>query len=384
MQFTERMSSTELLRRVSRAAIGAAVAALLLAGCESMNFSIGKKIDYKSSGSAPSLEVPPDLTTPTYDDRYQVATASGVAAARAAGRSTELLPVASDARLARSGSERWLVVKTTQEAAWTTLRDFWTRNGFVIAVEQPGLGIMETDWAENRADLPKDFLQQFTSKFISFGNDSYKRDKFRSRIERGSEPGTVEIFISHRGAAQQPGKISQGAGEDWNWTLLPPNPELEAEFLERLMVAFGTPAPRAAEAVVALANTPDRARIEKSGNGESQLVVEDAFDRAWRRVGLALDRTGFTVVDRDRSKGLYFVRYSDPDLAKKKEEGWFADTIAKLKFWKTEAVVKPEQYRVVVTQADPRSLVTVQDPAGVADKSENGEKILALLKEQLK
>jgi len=139
MQFTERMSSTELLRRVSRAAIGAAVAALLLAGCESMNFSIGKKIDYKSSGSAPSLEVPPDLTTPTYDDRYQVATASGVAAARAAGRSTELLPVASDARLARSGSERWLVVKTTQEAAWTTLRDFWTRNGFVIAVEQPGL-----------------------------------------------------------------------------------------------------------------------------------------------------------------------------------------------------------------------------------------------------
>lgn len=378
------MLSTELLRRVSRAAMSAAVAAVLLAGCDTLSMSLGKKIDYKSSASAPMLEVPPDLTTPSYDDRYQVTTASGVAAARGVGRSTELLPVNADARLARSGSERWLVVKTTQEAAWATLREFWTRNGFVIAVEQPALGIMETDWAENRADMPKDFLQQFSSKYFTFGNDTYKRDKFRSRIERGAEPGTVEIFISHRGAAQLPTKISQGAGEDWNWTLLPPNPELEAEFLERLMVAFGTPAPAAAEAVATLTNAPDRARIEKGGDGLSKLVVDDAFDRAWRRVGLALDRTGFTVVDRDRSKGLYFVRYSNPDLARKKEEGWLADTISKLQFWKTEKTEKPEQYRVVVTQADPSSLVTVQDPAGVADRSPNGEKILALLKDQLK
>jgi outer membrane protein assembly factor BamC len=379
------MLSNELLRRWSRAALSAAVAAALLAGCDTLSLQLGKKIDYKSSASAPMLEVPPDLTTPSYDDRYQVTTASGVAAARAAGHTTELLPVNADARLARSGSERWLVVKTTQEAAWATLRDFWTKNGFVIAIDQPALGIMETDWAENRADVPKDFIQQFSSKYISFGNDTYKRDKFRTRIERGAEPGTVEIFISHRGAAQLPTKLSQGAGEDWQWTLLPPNPEFEAEFLERLMLAFGTPAPEAAAAVATLTNSPDRARIEKGSNGFSQLVVEDAFDRAWRRVGLALDRTGFTVVDRDRSKGLYFVRYSNPDLEKqKKDEGWFKNAVTKLQFWKSDTPDKPEQYRVVVTQADPSSLVTVQDPAGVADGSPNGEKILALLKDQLK
>src|SRR5450631_2658431 len=155
------MLSTLLLRRMSRAGMSAVVVVALLAGCESMTLSLGKKIDYKSAGSSPALEVPPDLTTPTYDDRYQVTTAS-VAAARAAGKPTEILPVSSDARLARSGSERWLVVKTTQDAAWATLRDFWTKNGFVIAVEQPALGIMETDWAENRVDLPKDLLQRFS------------------------------------------------------------------------------------------------------------------------------------------------------------------------------------------------------------------------------
>src|SRR5215472_17605001 len=355
--------------------------AALLAGCESTpsTQTFGKKIDYKSASSAPALEIPPDLTTPTYDDRYAMSTASGTAAAKAAGKTTELLPRNADARLVRSGSERWLVVKTTPEAAWSTMREFWEQNGFVISVEQPALGIMETDWAENRAEAPQDAVQKYVSKYLDFLTDTYKRDKFRTRIERGSEPGTVEIYISHRGAAQMPTKTSQGSPEDWVWQPTPPNPELEAEFLSRLMVKLGTPTSQATAAVASLPKQPDRARIEKESDGSSKLVVDDSFDRAWRRVGLALDRTGFTVVDRDRSKGLYFVRYANPDLDPKKDKGW----LDRLKFWKSDEV-KPEQYRVVVTEVDPNSVVTVQDPAGAADRSPNGDKILALLQDQLK
>jgi outer membrane protein assembly factor BamC len=374
-----------LTRRLPPFALAAAVLlAALLSGCESMTFSLGKKIEYKSAGSAPALEIPPDLTTPNYDDRYQATTASGAVAARNAPRPSEVLPANPDARLARAGSERWLVVKASPEAAWSTLRDFWVKNGFVLAVEQPALGIMETDWAESRADKPEGLLQRFANKYVSFVTDTYKRDKFRTRIERGSEPGTVEIYISHRGSEQRPMKTGQGGSpEDWNWTPSPPNPQLEAEFLERLMVALGTPAEAATQAIAAEAKAPERARIDKNNNGV-QLIVDDTFDRAWRRVGLALDRTGFTVVDRDRSKGLYFVRYANPDLEKRKTEGWLADTLAKMQFWKTAPVDKPEQYRVVVTQADPRSVITVQDPTGVVDRTPNSEKILALLKDQLK
>jgi len=355
------------------------VAMAMLAGCETST-SLGKKIDYKSTNTAPALEIPPDLTSPAYDERYQVATASGAAAARAAGKSSEVLPSNPDARLVRAGSERFLVVNATEEAAWKTVREFWIKNGFVIAVEQPQLGIMETDWAENRAVVPQDFLQQFMNKYASWLNDTYKRDKFRTRIERGTEPGTVEIYISHRGAAQLPTKTDKGGvGEDWTWQQVPPNPELEAEFLSRLMTAFGTPEVQATQALAALPKAPDRARIEKGADGATKLVVDDGFDRAWRRVGLALDRTGFTVVDRDRSKGLYYVRYANPDLDVKKDKGF----LDKLKFWKTDEN-KPEQYRVVVTQADPQSVVTVQDPAGAPDRSPNSDKILALLKDQLK
>jgi outer membrane protein assembly factor BamC len=363
------------------AALIVALLGVLLGGCGT-SMSLGKKIDYKSANTTPPLEIPPDLTTPAYDDRYLASTASGAAAARAAGKASDVLPINPDAHLARAGSERWLVVKATPEAAWGTLREFWPANGFVLAVEQPTLGIMETDWAENRASAPRGWLGEFFDKYLDLLTDTYRRDKFRSRIEQGSEQGTVEIYITHYGAVQVPTKPDSRltkSGDDFQWTPTPPDPELEAEFLSRLMLRFGTSPPVAAAAVAALPAQPARARIEKAGDGASRLIVDDTFDRAWRRVGLALDRTGFTVVDRDRSKGLYFVRYANPDLDPKQKG--FLD---KLAFWKSSDKDLPEQYRVVVTKADPSSVVTVEDPQGAADRSANGDKILALLQDQLK
>jgi outer membrane protein assembly factor BamC len=360
-----------------------------LAGCESTGVGLSKKIDYKTATTAPALELPPDLTSPAYDERYNVTTASGLAAQGAnRPRGTESIAQNSnaDARVVRGGTERWLVVKATPEVAWNESRQFWSSVGFALAIEQPTLGIMETDWAENRANVPSNFLQSTIGKYIDIFGNTYKRDKFRTRIERGNEPGTVEIYISHRGAEQVPtvnidNKASSPAG--FVWAVAPPDPGLEAEMLTRLMIRFGTPEPQATAAVQGLMSPsgPERARLEKTAGGMSELVVDDSFDRAWRRVGLALDRVGFTVVDRDRSKGTYFVRYANPESeSAKKEKGFFE----KLMFWKTDSIDAPEQYRITVAQVDPRSIVTVQDPNGAPDKTANGEKILALLKDQLK
>src|SRR5438105_6995281 len=213
-----------LIRCIAATLVATSLAALL-AGCETMSMSLGKKIDYKSSASAPALEIPPDLTTPAYDDRYFAATASGAAAARATGKPSEVLPPNPEARLVRAGSERWVVVKTSPEAAWSALREFWTQNGFVVAIEQPTLGIMETDWAENRAGSPQTAVAKYLGKYIDFITDTYRRDKFRTRIERGNESGTVEIYITHYGAAQLPTKTKGGSPEDWQWQATPPNPE---------------------------------------------------------------------------------------------------------------------------------------------------------------
>jgi len=244
---------------------------------------------------------------------------------------------------------------------------------------------METDWAENRAEIPQDLLRKYVGKYLDVFYATYKRDKFRTRIERGIEPGTVEIYISHRGMEQVPtAKIDNVQGAGFAWAVMPPNPDLEAEMLGRIMIGFGTSEALATAAAspAALAAGPQHARLEKA-DGVSKLVVDDPFDRAWRRVGLALDRTGFTVVDRDRSTGIYFVRFSDPDadMAKKDREKGF---LSKLMFWKTDDKDKPEQYRIKIVETAPQSTVSVQDPAGNPDKSQASERILALLREQLK
>ena len=364
------------------ASIATVALALALSGCESTNLT--KRIDYKSTTTGPALELPPDLTTPRYDDRFSVSTASGLAAQQAGGktREAEFLATAPNARVARAGNERWLVVKVTPEQAWDVSRRFWADTGFVLAVEQPALGLMETDWAEIRADIPADALRRTLGQFADIFYTTYKRDKFRTRIERGAEAGTVEIYIAHRGMEQVPtAKIDNSSPAAFAWALMPPSPDLEAEMLTRLMIRFGTTEPQAIAAVAQAAAQPDRARVEKGADGVPKLVVDESFDRAWRRVGLALDRSGFTVVDRDRSTGVYYVRYADPDAEiSKKDEGW----LAKLAFWRKDEVEKPEQYRIAVVEAAPRSHVTVQDTKGAPDKSPTSDRILGLLRDQLK
>jgi hypothetical protein len=199
--------------------LAVATALCLVAGCESTS-TLTKKIDYKSAGSAPALELPPDLTAPQYDDRFSVTTASQLAAqgTKPKGAETIAPDANADARIARAGTQRWLVVKTTPEIAWNTTRQFWPTMGFVLSVEQPTLGIMETDWAENRADTPNTWLQNTFGKYIDIFGSTYRRDKFRTRIERGSEPGTVDIYISHRGSEQVPTAMAdRNSPAGWTW-----------------------------------------------------------------------------------------------------------------------------------------------------------------------
>lgn len=372
---------------------------VLLAGCSTGIFE-SKKIDYKSASSSTNklspLEVPPDLTTPTRDDRYAVpdvapkgkATYSAYSSERAAAGSTttapEVLPVVSKIRVERNGNQRWLVVPSAKaDEMWPQLKDFWQELGFIINIDNPEIGVMETDWAEDRAKIPQDFLRSTLGKVIDGLYSVPERDKFRTRVEKGSEPNSLEIYISHRGMSEI---YTSEAKDKTIWQPRPADPELEAEMLNRLMVRLGVDETRAKAAVTTAAttSTSDKARLDKS-SGTPQLQVQESFDRAWRRIGLALDRVGFTVEDRDRSAGTYFVRYVDPEQdSKKKDDGGFLN---KLAFWRSSD--KPakagDQFRILVKAAGDTTQVQVisKDGANV-DISETRQKILTLLLDQLK
>jgi outer membrane protein assembly factor BamC len=277
-------------------------------------------------------------------------------------------------RIERSGDQRWLVTSLTPEQLWPQLQSFWAERGFTLISEQPDVGIMETEWAENRAKIPADVIRRTIGRVLESFYSTGERDKFRTRIER--TPNGSEVYISHRGMIE----VYNTSQQDTTiWQPRPADPQLEADFLQRLMVRLGVSEDqaKAAAAGPAVPQAP-RARA-LTGQATSMLQVDDGFDRAWRRVGVALDRSGFTVEDRDRSQGIYFVRFAQADLNKDQP-----GLLTKIFGGKKDASASVVKYRVMVKGDGDRSTVSVFNQQGAPETGEAGQRIVNLLVEDLK
>lgn len=354
----------------------------------------GKKIDYKSAGKLPTLEAPPDLVLPAADNRFAVPdiTPKGAATFSAYDRergakpqaagAQALLPKVDRVSIERAGGQRWMVVQAPAAEVWPVVKDFWQELGFIISLEMPEAGVMETDWAENRAKLPQEGIRGLLGKALDSLYSTAERDKFRTRLEPAAN-GRTEIYLSHRGMVEVY-EGTQGGGDQGKgrtvWQPRPANPELEAEMLRRLMVRFGVEETRA-QNLLADKAAPLQATQIKSADAAPGLSLPESFDRAWRRVGLALDRIGFVVEDRDRAGGIYFVRYADPEANTKQEKGF----LSKLAFWNSdETKAKAMRYQVRVKGAAESSVLAVYQDDGTPANNETGKRIVSLLFEQLK
>ncbi|MDD5332201.1 MAG: outer membrane protein assembly factor BamC [Rhodoferax sp.] len=346
---------------------------LAVAACSVLE---SEKINYKSAGKAPSLEVPPDLTQLSASSRYAVPGGTVTASSFQLGQASPSTPTAvtalGDVRIERAGSQRWLVVNRPADKLWDPVRDFWQENGFLLIMEQANLGIMETDWAENRAKIPQDFIRSAIGKVFDSLYSTGERDKFRTRLERNASGGT-EIFISHRGMVE----VYANKEKDGTvWQPRAPDPELEAEFLGRLMVKLGVTKEQS-KALLAAEVNKSSARVAVV-NGQTVVQIDEGFARAWRRVGLSLDRTSFTVEDRDRSQGIYFVRYVEP-TADKSEAGFFGSL-----FGGSKAGATPLKYRIAVVSQGESTTVSVLNESGAPDNSANAQRIVKLIADDLK
>ncbi|MDM0036172.1 outer membrane protein assembly factor BamC [Variovorax sp. J22P271] len=358
------------MKTISRFALLALVASL--AACSALE---SDKIDYKSAGKAPTLEVPPDLTQLSRDNRYAVPGGAVTANSYQAGlANAPSLPTAvssvGDVKMERAGTQRWLIVNRSADQLWEPVRDFWQESGFLLTTDQRNLGIMETDWAENRAKLPQDIIRGTIGKLMDSVYSTGELDRFRTRLER--TPNGTEIFISHRGMEEV---YSSSRKDQTAWQPRASDPELEAEFLRRLMVKLGV-SQEQSKVIAAAGAAPQTAKVANVG-GQPVVQINDNFERAWRRVGLALDRTGFTVEDRDRTAGTYFVRYVPPN-PNKSEPSIFSKLFGS---GKTEA---PLKFRILVKGQGETSTVSVLNEAGAPDSTANAQRIVQVIADDLK
>jgi outer membrane protein assembly factor BamC len=284
-----------------------------------------------------------------------------------------------DVRIERSGDEAWIVTAQTPEQVWPRARQFWIDRGFEIAAESAEAGTLETGWAQNRAKLPQDIVRRTLGSVLDNVFDTGERDRYLMRVERGSA-GT-EIYVSHKGIEEQLLGRATGSGSgELKWVARPSEPQLEREMLTRLMLALGAKDEVARAEVAATGNTVEpKARIV-SGQAGAALQVDDGVERAWRRIGLALDRGGFTVEDRDRNQGLYYVRFVDTKEAAKDEPNfitrWFTSNDPSKKAL--------NRYRIQLKADGAKTLVSVLNFQGQPDNSANAQKIVTLLADELK
>ncbi|BAV33088.1 lipoprotein [Sulfuricaulis limicola] len=361
------------------------LAAVSVGACQTI--AEKRKIDYKATRTLPPLDIPPELAAPEgAGDAKEGAPVPGAATysgfvsgegKKQTAAGSDVLPAYDGIRLERAGQIRWLVVKLPAEQLWPRVREFVLDRGLIIDQENPQTGVLETDWAENRAKVGTG-MQKILAKSLGTLYSTGLRDKYRIRLERGKEPGTTEIYLSHRGMVETlVGNDPSGIGET-RWQPRPSDPDLEAEMLRLLMASLGVKEEKAASMIASSAGTtaPERAKLNREKDSISLSLSED-FERAWRRVGLVLDRTSFTVDDRDRSKGVYYVRYIDPDVAQKKK-GWFRRLFSKKEAEPTN------EYQIVLKGNETATRVDVLTREGAPEQSGTSERILTLLYDQLK
>ena len=354
-----------------------------LAGCDTLNDWLAPdRVNYKGAETAPTLTVPSDLSTADISQRYAAPpklNTLGGAAPRAltpAGNATVGVPSPQDPfgmHVERDGDRRWLVVDgRSPDQLWPQLQEFWEENGFTLKTDAAATGIMTTDWAENRANIPDDWFRKSIGKLVDFAYSSGTRDQFSTLVERGSS-GSTDVSISHSAMEEM---LTGQDKTSSKWVERPRNPALEAAFLAKLMEKFGLTDAQAKQLLTDARPAGATASVDTTG-GSSTLDLSEPFDSAWLRVGLALDRTNFTVDNRDRAKGLYYVRFSD-SMQELKKEGLLG------KFFSGGTPKPSREFMVNVRpKADTVTEIAVVNANGQVDTSTDAQRIVALLHAQL-
>ncbi|NYT59286.1 outer membrane protein assembly factor BamC [Alcaligenaceae bacterium] len=357
---------------------------LMLSGCSTLNQALGTEeaVDYKSTVAGDPLSIPPDLTQANRDARYRAPEGTTTFSEYAQNQQLEqntsasekILPQTGGIQVMRDGDLRWLVVDQKAEDVYPKIVEFWGEQGFTIHSQDPRAGLMETDWAENRAKIPEGWIRNALGSIIESVYDSGERERFRTRLERVN--GTTEVYISHDHMVETAvgGSGSGDVASSFKWAMGEEDPGLNAAMLARLMVYLGTDVRNASAMVAQAERTAGQPQVIQAAEGQASLTLAESFDRAWRRVGVAIDSAGFSLEDRNRSSGDYFIRYLDSDTGEKIEQQNFMGRL-----FGSRNTAEAVPYRIHVADQGSSSLVTVLDQNGQVQDTDTARRIITVL-----
>jgi len=340
---------------------------LALAGCHTLGIE-KQRVDYKAAGASarePSLEVPPDLTTPESEDRYAIPEGNGESVesysdyAKGSGNrpqqtvASNVLPMIKGVQLEHSGTQYWLTVDGPAESVWPKVKQFWQENGFTLKTDNPQAGVMETNWLENRANIPEGGIRKLLGKVLSDVYDSGMRDRYMTRLERSKDGKSTNIYITHYGMQE----VLTGSDKDSSkWEPRPRDPDLEAAMLQMLMARLGgngAATTQTAGTAGAAATGGAVPMLQRMSDGSTAIMLKEPFGRCWQSVEGAVDQAGLALDDKDRANGVLYLRTQE------KENSFLNE----LEFWKDKDN-RPSRIQVLVHEDATGCLVTAANEDG--------------------
>lgn len=389
------------LVRIGTAALCAGLA-LLLVGCGTAGYVHERKVDYQKVRTLAPLEVPPGLTpvkpqgtmsgpeasaagTTTFSS-YSAGKGQTEALGPGVGSGTDVVNWPASIHVEHDGVHRWLIIDAPPAVVWSKVLAFWAQQGIAIKRQDPKIGIMETGWMENRADVPQGFLRRVISKAFGRLDSAPTRDKYRVRLEPGAKPGTTELFLTHWGVREV---VTGGGGVAQNsntvWEVRPESTELEGEFLNRLIVFLGLTKDQAAQRMAGSRQVQaPRATLIHEPDGQAAIDVKGPLPQTWQRTGVALDHLGFVVENSNAADGTYLVQATDPfqGLVKEKE-----DPLSKLSFLHDDKQqsLRKQRFVVMLTEDGGNTRVRVTPKGSPSPDAEKAAaQILAVLEQRLR
>jgi outer membrane protein assembly factor BamC len=291
------------------------------------------KINYYSDKSVTSLEVPPDLTKPTYENSFRLSeyvsdidsnTVNLTNKDKLEEQKQKILSMSSDIKVKKSGTRRWLVVDKNPDLIWDLSRQFLKEKGFVIKKSNKKIGVMETDYLENkRPDIPAKSMGWIRSMLQStIDNVNYTLpsvDSYKIRVEPLDSVNMSEVHLSISSMAE----VITGTGNDETtlWQSKERNIALENEMLYELMLYLGGDSATARERIIN-AKEDDKISVNLTDgiNGFAKLQFELNLIDTWDNMSWALSDLNVNLEDKDLKEKTFYIqvaRTSDKGIMSK-------------------------------------------------------------------
>jgi len=288
------------------------------------------KINYFSDKSLTPLEVPPDLTSPSYENAFRIqAFVEDIDLNVVNLSNTEkiseinqkILEVPARIEIKSAGTRKWLIVEKEPELVWDLAKQFLREQGFSLKKIDKKLGLIETNYLENKPDIPASSMGFIRSMLASqIDNVSYTLpsvDSYSLRIEPIKKGKSTEVYLSISSMAEV--ITNSGGQESTLWQFKERNISLETEMLYRLMIYLGSDSAEAREKILA-AQKNSKISINQTTdiNGFSKLLINFGIEEAWDNVSWAINNINLEVESKDVKEKSFYI-----NAARSSDKGFF-------------------------------------------------------------